>query len=86
MQAHRHVKKLLCGTLAVILLALLLYPDFRWFTLACWVVSIAIIVTRSYQTPRRLCIVAIGYVRDKMKELMMRMKGTEEPENQDGMP
>ncbi|XP_050102164.1 uncharacterized protein LOC126582179 isoform X2 [Malus sylvestris] len=77
---------LLFGTLAVILLALLLDPGFGWFTLACWVVSIAIIVTKSYQNLRRLCTAAVGYVRDKMKELMMRMRGTEEPENQDGMP
>ncbi|KAM1460874.1 hypothetical protein TB2_045130 [Malus domestica] len=77
---------LLFGTLAVILLALLLDPGFGWFTLACWVVSIAIIVTKSYQNLRRLCTAAVGYVRDKTKELMMRMKGTEEPENQDGMP
>ncbi|RXH99845.1 hypothetical protein DVH24_021647 [Malus domestica] len=77
---------LLCGTLAVILMALLLDPNFGWFTLACWVVSVATIVTKSYQNLRRLCTTVVGYVRDKMKELMMRLKGAEEPENQNGMP
>ncbi|XP_050102639.1 uncharacterized protein LOC126582543 [Malus sylvestris] len=76
---------LLCGTFAVILLVLLLDRDLGWFAFACWVASIGIIVTMSYETPRRLCTGAVDYVREKMKELMRRLKGTEEPENQDRM-
>ncbi|XP_048433510.1 uncharacterized protein LOC125474118 [Pyrus x bretschneideri] len=76
---------LLCGTSAVILLLLLLDRDLGWFVFACWVASIGIIVTMSYETPRRLCTVAVDDFREKMKELMGRLKGTEEPENQDRM-
>ncbi|KAB2628603.1 hypothetical protein D8674_033398 [Pyrus ussuriensis x Pyrus communis] len=77
---------LLCGTLASILLVRLLVPAFGWFTLACWAVYFVIIVTKSYRTRRRLCSAAVCYVRGKIEELMMRLKGAEEPQNQNGMP
>ncbi|XP_050102612.1 mRNA cleavage and polyadenylation factor CLP1-like [Malus sylvestris] len=73
---------LLCGTLALVLLVLLLVPAFGWFTLACWAVYFVIIGTRSYQTLRTLCADAVPYVRDKMKELMRRLNGSEEPQNE----
>ncbi|CAN6569154.1 unnamed protein product [Malus baccata var. baccata] len=109
---------LLCGTLALILMMLILIPTFGWFTLACWVIYFAIIVTKSYETLKRLGNAAVRYVRhkmkagvrhvcdrmkagvryvcdrikaafryvrDKMKELMIISKGTEEPQNQNGM-
>ncbi|TQD73719.1 hypothetical protein C1H46_040743 [Malus baccata] len=77
---------LLFGTLALVLLVLLLVPDFGWFTLACWALYFVIIATKSYQPLRRLYTAAVGYVRDKMEELMMRLEGTEEHQNQNGMP
>ncbi|KAB2610317.1 hypothetical protein D8674_018349 [Pyrus ussuriensis x Pyrus communis] len=41
----------------------------------------------SYETLRRLyCSAVVRYVSDKMKELMMKLKGTEEPQNQNEMP
>jgi len=73
---------LLCGTLALVLLVLLLVPAFGWFTLACWAVYFAIIGTKSFQILRGLCTAAVGYVSDKMKELMRRLKGSEEPQNE----
>ncbi|CAN6574834.1 unnamed protein product [Malus baccata var. baccata] len=73
---------LLCGTLALVLLVLLLVPAFGWFTLACWAVYFAIIGTKSYQTLRTLCADAVPYVRDKMKELMRSLNGSEEPHDE----
>ncbi|CAN6574839.1 unnamed protein product [Malus baccata var. baccata] len=73
---------LLCGTLALVLLVLLLVPAFGWFTLACWAAYFAIIGTKSYQTLRTLCTDSVPYVRDKMKELMRRLNGSEEPQNE----
>ncbi|XP_070661490.1 uncharacterized protein [Malus domestica] len=73
---------LLCGTLALVLLVLLLVPAFGWFTLACWALYFLIIGTKSYQTLRTLCADAVPYVRDKMKELMRRLNGSEEPQNE----
>ncbi|TQD73724.1 hypothetical protein C1H46_040748 [Malus baccata] len=75
---------LLCGTLALVLLVLLLDPAFGWFTLACWVVYFVIIVTKSYQTLKTLSTDAVLYVRDKLKELKRRLNGSEEPQNQNG--
>ncbi|CAN6574707.1 unnamed protein product [Malus baccata var. baccata] len=72
---------LLCGTLAVVLLVLLLVPAFGWFTLACWAVYFVLIGIKSYQTLRTLCTDAVLYVRDKMKEVM-RFNGNVEPQNQ----
>ncbi|XP_050102641.1 uncharacterized protein LOC126582544 [Malus sylvestris] len=88
---------LLCGTLALVLMVLLLVPAFGWFTLACWALYFVIIVTKSYQTLRTLCTTATGYVRHKYQTLITlciaavvyvcdKMKGTEEPPNQNGMP
>ncbi|RXH89620.1 hypothetical protein DVH24_031977 [Malus domestica] len=74
---------LLCGTLALVLLVLLLVPAFGWFTFACWAVYFVIIGTKSYQTLKTVCIDAAPYVRDKMKEVM-RFSGSEEPQNQNG--
>ncbi|XP_068335008.1 pentatricopeptide repeat-containing protein At1g06140, mitochondrial-like [Pyrus communis] len=72
---------LLCGTLALVLLVLLLVPAFGWFTLACWAIYFVIIGTKSYQTLRTLCADVIRYVCDKMKEAM-RLNGIDEPQNQ----
>ncbi|XP_048433933.1 uncharacterized protein LOC125474393 isoform X2 [Pyrus x bretschneideri] len=69
---------LLCGTLALVLLVILLVPAFGWFTLACWVVYFVIIVTKSYQTLKTLSTDAVLYVRDKLKKLMRRLNGNEE--------
>ncbi|RXH89505.1 hypothetical protein DVH24_021214 [Malus domestica] len=70
---------LLCGTLALVLMVLLLVPAFGWFTLACWALYFVIIATKSFQILRGLCTDAVGYVRDKMKELRRRLNGSEEP-------
>ncbi|XP_048433883.1 uncharacterized protein LOC108866197 [Pyrus x bretschneideri] len=61
---------LLCGTLALVLLVLLLVPAFGWFTLACWAVYFAIIGTKSFQILRGLCTAAVGYVSDKYQALI----------------
>ncbi|CAN6574840.1 unnamed protein product [Malus baccata var. baccata] len=61
---------LLCGTLALVLLVLLLVPAFGWFTLACWALYFVIIATKSFQILRGLCTAAVGYVREKYQTLI----------------
>ncbi|TQD86922.1 hypothetical protein C1H46_027539 [Malus baccata] len=64
---------LLCGTLALVLMVLLLVPAFGWFTLACWALYFVIIATKSFQMLKGLCTAAVGYVCDKIEELMMSL-------------
>nr|XP_008350619.1 uncharacterized protein LOC103413971 isoform X2 [Malus domestica] len=61
---------LLCGTLALVLLVLLLVPAFGWFTLACWALYFVIIATKSFQILRGLCTAAVGYVSEKYQTLI----------------
>ncbi|CAN6702579.1 unnamed protein product [Malus baccata var. baccata] len=61
---------LLCGTLALVLMVLLLVPAFGWFTLACWALYFVIIATKSFQILRGLCTAAVGYVSEKYQTLI----------------
>ncbi|CAN6702442.1 unnamed protein product [Malus baccata var. baccata] len=84
---------LLCGTFALILLTFLLVPDFGWFALACWAICFVTTMVKSYPTLKRLCTSTtnatdiLRYVIRKLKELNMRLNGTEESQsqNQNGM-
>ncbi|KAM1112290.1 hypothetical protein EV2_046310 [Malus domestica] len=79
---------LLCGTFALILLTFILVPDFGWFALACWAICLVTIVVKSYPTLKILftsttnATYILCYVIRKLKELNMRLNGTEESQSQ----